>query len=96
MVDYQHESHCVHLVSETTAQGTGVGPVQRDLYSAFLAAYLDPTDPTPRVRSHAAYWEGAEARLRTAHERLAQRANEGQHLPRSMGILVPERVCPKV
>ncbi|GHO72139.1 hypothetical protein KSC_110310 [Ktedonobacter sp. SOSP1-52] len=25
----------------------GIGPVQRDLYSAFLAAYLDPADPTP-------------------------------------------------
>jgi hypothetical protein len=25
----------------------GVGPIQRDLYSAFLAAYLDPADPTP-------------------------------------------------
>jgi hypothetical protein len=25
----------------------GVGPVQRDLYSAFLAAYLDPPDLTP-------------------------------------------------
>jgi len=25
----------------------GIGPVQRDLYSAFLAAYLDPADPIP-------------------------------------------------
>ena len=25
----------------------GVGPVQRDLYSAFLAAYLDPAEPIP-------------------------------------------------
>ncbi|HYB00567.1 MAG TPA: AAA family ATPase, partial [Ktedonobacteraceae bacterium] len=31
-------------------------------------------------------WEGAEARLRAAHERVIQRANEGQVLPRSMGI----------
>ncbi len=31
-------------------------------------------------------WEGAEARLRAAHERTIQRANEGQVLPRSMGI----------
>ncbi len=30
--------------------------------------------------------EGAEARLRAAHERVQQRANAGQSLPRSMGI----------
>jgi hypothetical protein len=64
----------------------GVGPVQRDLYSAFLAAYLDPADPTPSCAHYLGYWEGAEARLRAAHERLEQRANEGQPVPRSFGI----------
>ncbi len=64
----------------------GVGPIQRDLYSAFLAAYLDPADPTPSCAHYLGYWEGAEARLRAAHERLEQRANEGQPLPRSFGI----------
>jgi hypothetical protein len=64
----------------------GIGPVQRDLYSAFLAAYLDPADPIPSCARYAAYWEGAEARLVAAHERIMQRANEGQVLPRSMGI----------
>ncbi|GHO79419.1 hypothetical protein KSD_71900 [Ktedonobacter sp. SOSP1-85] len=64
----------------------GVGPVQRDLYSAFLAAYLDPADPIPSCARYQPYWEGAEARLRAAHERLHQRANEGQSLPRSMGL----------
>ena len=64
----------------------GVGPIQRDLYSAFLVAYLDPADPTPSCARYLAYWEGAEARLRAAHERLEQRANEGQLLPRSFGI----------
>src|SRR2546423_6041261 len=64
----------------------GVGPVQRDLYSAFLAAYLDPADFTPSCARYQPYWEGAEARLRTAHERLKERANEGQVLPRSFGI----------
>ena len=83
--------HCGTTVKKPLSQrwhqcACGVGPVQRDLYSAFLAAYLDPTDPTPSCAQYAAYWEGAEARLRTAHERLVQRANEGQHLPRSMGI----------
>ncbi|GHO71134.1 hypothetical protein KSC_100260 [Ktedonobacter sp. SOSP1-52] len=32
------------------------------------------------------YWEGAQARLMAAHERTAQRAKEGQALPRSFGI----------
>jgi hypothetical protein len=64
----------------------GIGPVQRDLYAAFLAAYLDPADPIPSCARYAAYWEGAEARLVAAHERVMQRAKEGQDLPRSMGI----------
>jgi hypothetical protein len=64
----------------------GVGPVQRDLYSAFLVAYLDPADPIPSCARYVIPWEGAEARLRAVHERVQQRANEGQSLPRSMGI----------
>jgi hypothetical protein len=65
----------------------GIGPVQRDLYSAFLAAYLDPTrDCIPSCAQYVVPWEGAEARLKAAHERVIQRANEGQVLPRSMGI----------
>ena len=60
--------------------------MQRDLYSAFLAAYLDPADFTPSCARYQPYWEGAEARLRTAHERLKERANEGQVLPQSFGI----------
>ena len=64
----------------------GIGPVQRDLYSAFLAAYLDPADPIPSCARYRRYWEGAEARLQAAHERAIQRAKEGQVLPRSMGI----------
>jgi hypothetical protein len=64
----------------------GIGPVQRDLYSAFLAAYLDPADPIPSCAQYVIPWEGAEARLRAAHERVLKRAKEGQVLPRSMGI----------
>jgi hypothetical protein len=64
----------------------GIGPVQRDLYSAFLAAYLDPAELSPSCARYAAYWEGAEARLRAAHERNLQRAKEGQVLPRIFGI----------
>jgi hypothetical protein len=64
----------------------GIGPVQRDLYSAFLAAYLDPADPIPSCAQYVVPWEGAEARLRAAHERAKERAKEGQVVPRSMGI----------
>ncbi|GHO65198.1 hypothetical protein KSC_040900 [Ktedonobacter sp. SOSP1-52] len=64
----------------------GIGPVQRDLYSAFLAAYLDPAHPLPSCARYQPYWEGAEARLRAAHERTTQRAREGQALPRSLGV----------
>ena len=66
--------------------GCGIGPVQRDLYSAFLAAYLDPRQPDPSHAQYHAYWESAEARLRAAWEDVSQRANEGQSLPRSMGV----------
>ena len=70
-----------------TEQGKcGIGPIQRDLYSAFLVAYLDPADPTSSCAHYLGYWEGAEARLRAAHECVQQRANEGQVLPRSMGV----------
>jgi hypothetical protein len=62
----------------------GIGPVQRDLYSALLAASLHPPDNIPSIAHDA--WEGAELRLRAAVEVLQQRANEGQDLPRSVGI----------
>src|SRR6266478_5146012 len=64
----------------------GIGPIQRDLYSAFLAAYLDPPDFLPSSAQYHVYWEGADLRLRAALERLQQRAKEGQILPRSVGI----------
>jgi len=65
----------------------GIGPVQRDLYAAFLAAYLDPAlDFIPSCAQYVVPWEGAEARLRAAHERVKERANAGQVMPQSMGI----------
>jgi hypothetical protein len=73
----------------------GIGPVQRDLYSAFLAAYLDPADPNPSCAQYVVPWEGAEARLLAAHERATQRANEGQVVPRSMGIPRARAPLPK-
>jgi transposase len=62
----------------------GFGPVQRDLYAAFLLAYLEPQQTLPSVNQPV--WEGAEPRLRAVIEDLQQRANEGQKLPRSMGV----------
>jgi hypothetical protein len=62
----------------------GIGPVQRDLYSAWLAAHLDPANNIPSIAHDE--WEGADLRLLAAVEALAQRAKEGQSLPRSVGI----------
>jgi hypothetical protein len=62
----------------------GIGPVQRDLYSALLVAYLEPPDTIPSIAQDS--WEGADLRLRAAIEVLQQRAKEGQSLPRSVGI----------
>jgi hypothetical protein len=64
----------------------GVGPVQRDLYSAYLASTLDQAHLIPSCARAVIPWEASEARLRAAHERVVQRANEGQSLPRSFGI----------
>ncbi|MGZ6387584.1 MAG: AAA family ATPase, partial [Ktedonobacteraceae bacterium] len=58
----------------------------RDLYSAFLAAYLESENDLPSCARYKLPWEGAETRLRAAQERLLQRAKEGQVLPRSMGM----------
>jgi hypothetical protein len=63
----------------------GFGPVQRDLYSAFLLAYLELEQTIPSVNHHV--WEGAEPRLRAVMEGLQQRANEGEPFPRSMGLV---------
>ena len=78
----------------------GIGPVQRDLYSAFLAAHLDPADPIPSCARYQQYWEGAgvggEAR-RAGSTRASQRTRErGWRCPEAWASLVPERVCPKV
>jgi transposase len=64
----------------------GIGPIQRDLYSAFLAAYLDPVDLLPSCARYRGYWEGREPGLRAAYEQAIQRASAGQHVPRSFGI----------
>jgi hypothetical protein len=65
--------------------------VQRDLYSAFLLAYLEPEQTIPSVTHHV--WEGAEPRLRAVMEGLRQRANEGHILPQSMGLLASRKAA---
>ena len=82
---------CGHYVKKPLWQrwhhcACGIGPVQRDLYSAFLAAYLDPKQPDPSHAQYVVPWEGAEARLRAAWEEVTQRAKEGHPLPQSFGI----------
>ncbi len=62
----------------------GIGPVQRDLYSAWLAAHLEYPNTIPSIAQDS--WEGADLRLRAAVEVLQQRAKKGQALPRSVGI----------
>src|SRR5215469_12284073 len=62
----------------------GLGPVQRDLYAAFLIAYLEPGKTHPSITQPV--WEGAEPRRLTVMEDLQQRANEGQHLRRPHGF----------
>jgi hypothetical protein len=64
----------------------GVGPVQRDLYAAFLASTLSADHLIPSCAQAVIPWESAEARLQAAHARVLQRAKEGQSLPRSMGV----------
>ncbi len=76
---------CVHkpLSQRWHHCACGVGPVQRDLYSAFLASTLDPDHLIPSCAQSVILWEASEARLRAAYERVQQRANEGQSLHRS-------------
>lgn len=62
----------------------GIGPVQRDVYSACLLAYLNPKELIPFIAHEA--WEGAELRLRAAMECLQERASAGESFPQSMGL----------
>ena len=69
----------------------GCGPGQRDLYWAFLLAYLEPEQTHPSVTQQV--WAGAEPRLRAVIEDLQQRASEGQPLPRSMGVVASRKAA---
>ena len=71
----------------------GVGPVQRDLYSAFLASRLNSRTFVPSIAQQD--WESAEMRLRAAIEDVNQRARAGQILPQSMGVPCARARLPK-
>jgi hypothetical protein len=64
----------------------GVGPVQRDLYSAWLASFVDPETCTVSATHCQAQWAGVEVRLGAVADNLKQRAKEGEIFPRSMGV----------
>jgi len=72
------------LAQRWHACACGIGPVQRDLYSAYLLASLNPGETIPSIAHDE--WEGAELRLRAAMECLQQRANAGESFPQSMGL----------
>jgi len=81
---------CHHYVKKPLSQRwhrctCGIGPVQRDLYSAFLLAFLDLQTNIPSITQQD--WEGAEPRLQAVMEDLQQRATAGQILPQSMGMV---------
>ncbi len=62
----------------------GIGPVQRDLYAAFLSCSLDLRTLVPSIAQ--ATWESAETRLRAAIEDVQARATAGEVLPQSFGM----------
>jgi hypothetical protein len=90
----QYCHHCGRYVKKVRSQrwhhcSCGLGPVQRDLYSAFLLSHLEPEQTIPSVTQPV--WESAEPRLRAVMEGLQQRANEGQYVSRSMGVSAPDK-----
>lgn len=62
----------------------GIGPIQRDLYSACLLAYLNPTECVPSIAQ--SDWARVESRVMAAMEDLIQRAKAGHPLPQSFGL----------
>jgi transposase len=67
----QYCHHCERYVKKARSQrwhhcSCGLGPVQRDLYSAFLLAYLEPEQTIPSVTQHV--WEGAGGAGNRAYE----------------------------
>lgn len=62
----------------------GVGPVQRDLYSAFLAQFIE--EETLDMRQVTVAWPGAQPLLERAMARVSYQAANGSYTPSSFGI----------
>jgi hypothetical protein len=74
----------------------GIGPVQRDLYSAFLAAYLDPAEPIPSCAQYVVRLLKVRRRAWWQHTSELNNARmRGRSCPEAWVCPVPERVCPK-
>jgi len=74
----------------------GLGPVQRDLYSAWLASHINLET---QILSATLKWEGVESRLMAVTDSLNQRAIAGEEFPQSMGLTrararLPESLLP--
>jgi len=75
----------------------GIGPVQRDLYSAFLAAHLDPADPIPSCARYVIRLLKVRRRACGQHtSKLHNARMRGRSCPEALASPEPERVCPKV
>lgn len=71
----------------------GVGPIQRDVYSAWLASHVSPIEQTLSSAQCALHWGRAEPLLVAVLDRLYQQANEGKIFPRSVGLSTRARAC---
>jgi hypothetical protein len=79
--------------------GSLAGPVQRDLYSAWLSSQVDLETQLVSATQCSTHWAGVEVRLGAVADHLKQRANEGEVFPRSMGVpragvRLPESLIP--
>jgi hypothetical protein len=90
--------HCGTLAKKKLSQRwhkceCGIGPIQRDVYSAWLASHVSPIEQTLSSAQCLAHWERAEPRLVAALDSLYQQAKEGKTFPRSVGLSTRARAC---
>lgn len=81
--------HCGSMTKKPLSQRwhecpCGVGPVQRDLYSAFLARHVN--DKTLDMRQVTVAWPGAQPLLERAMARVQYQAANGGFIPASFGV----------
>ena len=84
--------HCGNLAKKPLSQRwhqcavCGAGPVQRDLYSAFLSLWVDPETETLDIRQAQHAWPGAESLLLGTISRLEHESANGRVFPASFGL----------